>query len=399
MAFKTQTDVFQKEIVDNKQKWPNAKKILIVANSSWNIYNFRLNVLDQLLAENFEIVVLAPIDAYSRYKNDYPSVTHVPLRQLERRGVNPFQEMRLFREMERIIGQIKPDLLLFYTIKPNIYGGFIAQKLGTPYVGCITGLGFTFLNGGIIQKIMERLYRFAFAKAKAVIFENIDDRLLFDEHGIVVANKSISVKGCGIDIHKYRPQERTYAPVHGNLIFTYIGRFLYDKGIVEFAKAAKIVKNTYPNTEFWLVGEIDTGNPSALKQKELDDWIADGLVINFGQTDDVRPYIADSDCVVCPSYREAIPRVLQEAMSMSRPIISTDVAGCREAVDHFENGLLVPSKNEKALAEAMLTLIEMPKTQRHNMGRKGRLKVLKEFDQELIAHQIVHTLLSAMPSE
>ena len=245
MAVKTQTQTgfFQKEIVNNKHKSRKTKKILIVANSSWNIYNFRLNVLDKLLAEGFEIVVLAPIDSYSRYKNDYPTVTHVSLRQLERRGVNPFQEMRLFREMERTIRQIKPNLMLFYTIKPNIYGGLIAQKMNIPYVGCITGLGFTFLRGGIIQKMMEQLYRFAFAKSKTVIFENIDDRLLFNKHKIVTVSNSISVKGCGIDINKYKPQERTYTPANGNFIFTYIGRFLYDKGIVEFAKAAKIVKN------------------------------------------------------------------------------------------------------------------------------------------------------------
>jgi glycosyltransferase involved in cell wall biosynthesis len=368
------------------------KKIAIVANSSWNIYNFRLNILEQLLAENYEITVVAPIDSYSRYRNDFPMVTQIPLRNLSRRGINPIKEWLLYKELKKHLSDINPDIILFYTIKPNIYGGFAASKLGISYVGFITGLGFTFMNGGIIQKLTTALYKQSFKKAKSVIFENIDDRLLFNQLNIVSASKSISVKGCGIDIEKYQPQKRHYTPPNGNLVFTYIGRFLYDKGIVEFVKAARIVKKKYPNTAFWLIGEIDANNPSALNQKELDDWVAEELVINFGQTDDVRPFIADSDCIVCPSYREAIPRVLQEAMAMEKPIISTDVAGCREAIDPSENGFLVPVKNEKALANAVMAIIEMTENERLEMGKKGRAKVLKEFDQRLIAKQIFEVI-------
>lgn len=367
-------------------------KIALVANSSWNIYNFRLNVLEILLEHGYEVIVVAPLDVYSHFSNRFPTVRHLPLYNLARRSLNPLNDLRLIAELFSIYREERPDVLLHYTIKPNIYGGLVARWLGLRTIGCVTGLGYTFIRTGFVHWLSKLLYRWSYTDVEYVIFENIDDRLLFNDLGIVEAEKSISVKGCGINIERFHPMPRweKYSP--NARVFTFIGRFLYDKGIVEFVEAARIVKQKYPKTIFWLVGEIDNDNPAAINIEILKEWIFEGLVENKGFMDDVRPFIAASDCIVCPSYREAIPRVLQEGMAMERAIITTDVAGCREAVDDGNNGFLVPVKSAQALADAMCRVIVMSDAMLEEMGKNGRKKVLNEFDQKLIAADILSVI-------
>jgi glycosyltransferase involved in cell wall biosynthesis len=367
-------------------------KIALVANSSWNIYNFRLNVLEILLERGYEVIVIAPLDVFSHYSNAFPTIRHIPLRHLARRSLNPFHDLALVFELFSIYRAEKPDILLHYTIKPNIYGGLVARWLGIKTIGCITGLGYTFIHTGFIHWFSKRLYRLAYARVERVIFENIDDRLLFNNLGIVDAEKSVSVKGCGINVERFHPMPRWEKLPQNARLFTFIGRFLYDKGISEFVEAAKIVKKKHPKTTFWLVGEIDNDNPAAINAEILRGWILAGLVENKGFMDDVRPFIAASDCIVCPSYREAIPRVLQEGMAMERAIITTDVAGCREAVEDGVNGFLVSVKSAQDLADAMCRLIEMSDERIEEMGKRGREKVLREFDQKLIATDILSVI-------
>ncbi len=367
-------------------------KIALVANSSWNIYNFRLNVIDKLLKNGFEVVVLAPSDSYTRYKQQFPEVKHINLKHLARRSFNPFVDCIFLYELFKIYRQERPDILLHYTIKPHIYGGLVARWLKITTIGCVTGLGYTFINTGFINWLSIKLYKIAFAKARTVIFENIDDRLLFNKLKIVDASKSVSVKGCGIDTTRFQPLPNWFKTNQNILVFTFLGRFLYDKGIVEFVEAARIVKKKYPQILFWLVGEIDYDNPSAIKNTLLRNWLVQGIIENKGFIDDVRPLIAASDCIVCPSYREGSPRVLQEGMAMAKPIITTDVAGCRETVEVGKNGFLVPVQSSAKLAEAMIDLIEMSEIERSEMGKNGRQKVINEFDQNLIATDILRII-------
>ena len=374
-------------------------KMALVANSSWNIYNFRLNVLEILLAKGYEVIVIAPLDVYSHFSNDFPTVRHIPLQNLARRSLNPLHDLLLIAELFSIYRQEHPDILLHYTIKPNIYGGLVARWLGLRTIGCITGLGYAFIRTGFVHSLSKLLYRWAFARVERVIFENIDDRLLFNALGIVEAEKSVSVKGCGINVERFHPMPRWEKLPNNARVFTFIGRFLYDKGISEFVEAARIVKQKYPKTVFWLVGEIDNDNPATIHAEILKEWILAGLVENKGFMDDVRPFIAASDCIVCPSYREAIPRVLQEGMAMERAIITTDVAGCREAVEEGVNGFLVPVKSAQALADAMLRVIIMPDEMIEEMGKRGREKVLREFDQKLIAADILSVIEDVVSNE
>ncbi len=360
-------------------------KIAIVANSTWNIYNFRLNVIEILEENNFEVIVIAPVDHYISYLNNFENVRHIPLKTLNRKSTNPINDLSLTRELYKIYKLENPGLVIHYTIKPNIYGGFAARLCGIKYLSTITGLGYTFLHNGLIQSITQRLYKMAFRNSEKVIFENQDDRILFIKENIIRPEEGISIKGCGVNIEHFSPNG--YIKNDDKVIYTFIGRLLYDKGIKEFVTAATIVQKKYPNVEFWIVGEVDSENPAAITNDQLLKWMQDGTIRYFGPTDDVRNFIKKSDCIVLPSYREGSSRVVQEGMSMRTPIITTDSPGCREAVEDGKNGFLVPIKDATALSIAMQKFYNLSPEQKKIMGDHGRQKAKNEFDDRKISQQ------------
>lgn len=373
-------------------------RIVIVANATWNIYNFRLNVLDVLIANDFDVYVVAPVDKYIFYKESFPEVKHIHLRHLNRDGTNPIQELILIREFVRIYRKIKPDLILHYTVKPNIYGGFAAGILKIPSIAVVTGLGYAFIHKGFIKAITKLLYRLSSKYHNKIIFENIDDKKLFVKYNLIKKNKGISIKGCGVDIEYFSPVNQN-GKKKSNIVFTFIGRLLYDKGIVEFVEAAKIIKKDYINTEFWLIGEVDEKNPASVSEEDLINWVKNKNVIYHGFKENIKKYIAKSDCIVLPSYREGMSRTITEGMSMGKPVIATDVAGCKEAVDNRENGYLVPVKEIDPLVSAMEEIINMTTDERDEMGKNGREKAIKEFDDNLIADEILNVILDILKTD
>lgn len=372
-------------------------KIAIVANTTWNIYNFRLNVLSKLLMEGYQLYVIAPVDKYIIYKDQFPDIIHVPLKRLYRDSINPFKDLVLMMELSGIYKKIQPDMIIHYTVKPNIYGGFAARMNNIPSIGIVTGLGYAFLHNGFIKWVTKRLYQLSSSHHSKLIFENIDDRELFIRSGIIASDKGVSIKGCGVDTLHYRSlQTKVFS---SKTIFTFIGRLIYDKGVKEFVEAAKLVKEQGFNAEFWMVGDIDHQNPAAVRSEDLVKWVKESIIIYHGSTDDVRSFIQDSDCVVLPSYREAIARSLTEAMSMECPVISSDAPGCKEAVDNGGNGYLVPIKNAEALADAMIAFLNLSNEEKIGMGKKGRQKALKEFDDKIIADQISGIVSNALKNK
>ncbi|MEL6864219.1 MAG: glycosyltransferase family 4 protein [Bacteroidota bacterium] len=365
-------------------------KIAIVANSTWNIYNFRLNLVELLDKEQYELLVIAPVDHYISYLNKYPKVRHIHLHKLSRKSTNPLKDLALMQELYQIYKTEKPDLVIHYTVKPNIYGGFAAKMAGVKYLSTITGLGYTFIHNGLVKKITKELYRLAFQHSEKIVFENTDDRLMFIQEQISTSDKSISIKGCGVNIDHFSPNG--YIKQKDKVIFTFIGRLLHDKGIAEFVEAARQAKAQCPNTEFWVIGDIDNQNPAAISQKLLVSWMQEKVIRYFGPTDDVRYFIKRSDCIVLPSYREAIPRVVQEGMAMKKPIITTDTPGCREAVDEGKNGFLVPIKDAYALATAMTRFYALDEKRISAMGDYSRDKAVSEFDDRLIAQQLLDVI-------
>jgi glycosyltransferase involved in cell wall biosynthesis len=365
------------------------KRIVIVANTTWNIYNFRLNIIHKLINEGHEVIVMAPVDKFIFYTETLPQVQHIPIHHLYRDSVNPFQDIRLFFELTRLYRQYKPDLVLHYTVKPNIFGGFAARLLGIPSVAVVTGLGYSLIHEGWINVITRLLYKFSLPYHRKVIFENMDDKELFEKEKLVPPQKSIAIKGCGVDTVAFGPNGDGRR--EGMITFTFIGRLLYDKGVKEFIEAAQLM-NANDHIQFWLVGEIDKENPSSIRNDDLMKWIRDPKIHYHGATDNIRKFIEKSDCIILPSYREGMPRVIMEAMSMERPVITTNTAGCRETVDNNVNGYLVPVKDSHALAKAMNSFMELDKQSRINMGKAGRIKVLKEFDDRIIADHLYQAI-------
>jgi glycosyltransferase involved in cell wall biosynthesis len=364
----------------NKQK-----PVALVANTTWNIYNFRLNLIDILIANGYNVVVIAPVDEYIQYKEIYPTVKHFGLRTLDRDGMNPVKDFLLILELWRRYKKLKPDLILHFTNKPNIFGTLAARLSGCKNISVVTGLGYTFIHNGWMQKVITELYRQTTRWMEKIIFENKRDKAYFVSHGLVSESKAISVKGCGVDTRFFAPVEDTKTTP--KTVFTFIGRLLYDKGVREFVEAARILTGRRDDCLFWIVGELDPENPATVDKEDLLQWVEDDIVYYHGFMRDVRPVIAQSDCIVLPSYREGLPRIIIEGMSMSKPVITTLTAGCEETVDEGMNGYLVPVKDANALVSAMEKILELSPEEKTRMGQKGREKAVKTFDNLLIAKE------------
>ena len=362
------------------------KTIALVANSTWNIHNFRLNLLDKFIGEGHDVIVIAPVDQYIEYKEKYPAVKHVALRSMDRDSTNPLKDLVLIAELTRKYKRLKPDLVIHFTNKPNIYGAIAARRAKIDSIAIVTGLGYAFIHNGFIKSVTTALYKYTSKYHKKFIFENIEDRELFENENIITRAQGISVKGCGVNTTYFHPYPNQ--KVNEAMVFSFVGRLLYDKGVKEFVEAARIIKLRHPNTRFWLVGELDPDNPATVEKDELIEWVDSDIVYYHGFQRDVRPFISKSDCVVLPSYREAIPRTITEAMAMAKPVITTDTAGCREAVDVEVNGYLAKLRDANDLAESMQKIISLTEEERKSMGQAGRNIVMNQFDDRLIANHI-----------
>ena len=362
------------------------KTIALVANSTWNIHNFRLNLLDKFIGEGHDVIVIAPVDQYIEYKEKYPAVKHVALRSMDRDSTNPLKDLVLTAELTRKYKRLKPDLVIHFTNKPNIYGAIAARRAKIDSIAIVTGLGYAFIHNGFIKSVTTALYKYTSKYHKKFIFENIEDRELFENENIITRAQGISVKGCGVNTTYFHPYPNQ--KVNEAMVFSFVGRLLYDKGVKEFVEAARIIKLRHPNTRFWLVGELDPDNPATVEKDELIEWVDSDIVYYHGFQRDVRPFISKSDCVVLPSYREAIPRTITEAMAMAKPVITTDTAGCREAVDVEVNGYLAKLRDVNDLAESMQKIILLTEEERKSMGQAGRNIVMNQFDDRLIANHI-----------
>lgn len=338
------------------------------------------------MREGHKVVVIAPIDEYINYKDQYPSVKHYSLRSLDRDSTNPLKDLILILELRRKYRKIKPDLVLHFTNKPNIFGGFAAALTKVNSIAVVTGLGYAFIHNGLIKKITKRLYAYSSPYHKKFIFENNSDRQLFTDLKLIASGQGTSVKGCGVDTNYYKPSP--VKPDAAYVTFTFIGRLLYDKGIVEFVRVAEMIKKDYPKARFWVMGELDPENPSTINKDDLNRWMEDKTIEYLGFVSDVRPVIAKSDCIVLPSYREGLPRTVIEGLSMAKPIITTEAPGCEETVDEGSNGYLVSARSVESLHDAVRRFYLLPQEKKEKMGDAGRNKALREFDSTLIADQI-----------
>jgi glycosyltransferase involved in cell wall biosynthesis len=355
------------------------KHILLVGNTAWSMYNFRRNLMQHLVKLGYKVSVLAPSEADFDEKMRAIGVDFYDL-PLSAKGTNPFADLALTFRIRKYIKQLKPDFAFFYTIKPNIYGGFAAKSCNLPYVAVTTGLGYTFVVDNLVSKIARLLYKLSFKNAQSVWFLNNDDKSDFLKYKLLPEERCFVLKGEGVNTERFQVK-----PLPKNIKFLLMARMLWDKGVGEFVDAARLLKKDYPEVEFNLLGFLNAENPAAISEEQIRDWEKEGVIKYLGVTKDVRPYLEESTAMVLPSfYREGVPMTLLEAASMGRILISTDNVGCRDAVDDGINGFLVPIKDHVALADAMRMVIEMSYEEKVAMGLAGRKKVENEFADELV---------------
>ncbi len=367
------------------------KTVIFSANSSWNIYNFRLGAMRALRDAGHNVVAVAPRDDYTGYIED-EGFDFYELR-LDNDGTNPIKDSLSFFEYFKIYSKIKPDLIFHYTIKPCVYGGFAAGLLGLKSVSIITGLGYAFINNTIISKIACFLYRASLKHADEVWFQNSDDFGEFVRLGIIDTTKKVDIlPGSGVNTDKFCELDNTNND--GKLRFLLIGRVLWDKGIGEYIEAAKSLKLLYPEAEFALLGSLDVKNPKAIQKDTVQQWVDEGIINYLGVCDDVRPYIASCDCVVLPSYREGVPRSLLEAASMKKPIVATDVPGCKEIVVNGVNGFLCKPRDVADLAKKMEMVMSACAEKRRQMGKAGRKMAVEMFDEKIVIQKYKNILSS-----
>jgi len=354
-------------------------KILISINSSWNIYNFRLSLIKRLISEGFEVFGLAPKDEYV-YNLEDLGIPCFDI-NINQNGINPISDLQLIRDYIQVFKKIKPDLILSYTIKPNIYGNLAAYILGIPVVNNISGLGTLFIKSTLTSLIGQELYRISLKFSSHVFFQNSVDRQLFIDKKLINNNISSVIPGSGVDTTHFK-SKRTINP--GNR-FLFVGRLIRDKGVIEFLEAALLVLQTYPDKQFFLAGELGCNNNTALNKLDLDYYLNQSSQIQYlGKTDDIKSLLNEVDVMVLPSYREGLSKSLIEAASMNLPIITTDVPGCRDVVEHSFNGILCQAKSITSLENAILDIILLSNESRHSMGLNGRLKVIEKFSNTIV---------------
>lgn len=371
-----------------------ARTIVLSANSDWNIANFRQGLVRALQSAGYQPVIIAPQDSAADARMRGLGVERVPI-EIDRAGLNPFADFRLFLRYRSLLKRLRPAAYLGYTIKPNIYGSLAAASLGIPALPNVSGLGTAFIQGGGLRALVTRLYRIGFARAPVVFFQNEDDRDLFVARRIVRPAQARVLPGSGVDLEHFAP-----APLPGGSpVFLFIGRLLRDKGVGEFVEAARSIRREYPHARFQLLGGLDEGNRTGIRQPELDSWVAERIVEHLGTTDDVRPFIAAASAVVLPSYREGLPRSLLEAAAMARPLIASDVPGCRDVIEDGVNGFLCKVRDSAALAEAMRRLASLPRARQLAMGKAGRRRVQERFSEALVVRAYLDVLSGLKPAK
>ena len=368
------------------------KNILIISSELSSLINFRSSLIKYLIDEGHKLTVLVPKEKYDTgHKTKKLKSIGVVFKNysLSRTGLNPFKDYSSFKSICYSISQIKPDIVLAYTAKPVIYTGIAMRHFPkTIFFPLITGLGYGFTEGKgikrkLIKKLMVILYKEGLKRAKSIIFQNSDDEELFNNLKIIPSNMStFIVHGSGIDLNHYPFSIPSKRP-----IFLMLARLLIDKGVREYAEAARIVKNKYPNAVFKLAGRLDS-NPSSISTDELNIWINNGFIEYLGEISSVQESLADCRFYVLPSYREGTPRSILEALATGRPVITTDSPGCRETVIHGINGLLVSPKNSKSLANAMVQLLEEKDDKILSMGKESFILSKNKYAVEKINKSI-----------
>lgn len=349
-------------------------KILVLTNNCVGLYSFRKEVVSTLLEAGNEVVVSAPLD--ERAKDVEQLGCRIIATPFNRKGMNPFKDIALMLRYRKLLNSVHPDVVLSYTIKPNLYGGMACQLVGVPQIANITGLGSAVETPGLLQKLTIFLYKVGLKNANTVFFQNKANKDFFLNHRMLKGNWAL-IPGSGVNLnyHKFSAY-----PTDDIVKFIFISRLLKEKGIEEYLSAASIVKERYHNVEFHILGACEQNYKEKLKQLQ-----SSGVVIYHGRQPDVRPFISSTHCTIHPSYYpEGMSNVLLESCAAGRPVITTDRPGCGEIVNNNITGFLVKPKDVDNLVSVIERFLKLPYEQKKQMGINARKKVEKEFDRRIV---------------
>lgn len=348
-------------------------KILIITNNFGGLYRFRKELVEALVTK-YEVTCALPDDSRKIWFNEIGcNYIDTPLSS---RGRNPIADLKLFMNYLKIVRQINPDIVLTYTIKPNIYGGIVCRILRVPYITTITGLGTAVDNRGILQKLTVFLYRIALKKACCIFFQNEENQEFFKNKDIIKGRYKL-IPGSGVNLKHFYLMDY---PNDDLIEFMFIGRIIKEKGIEQYLQAAEYIRSKYPNTRFHVIGSCQRDYIGKLKEKHKK-----GIIIYHGKQDDIRKFHKISHCTIHPTYYpEGMSNVLLESAACGRPIITTNRSGCREIVENGENGYLVEQYNSQELIERIEEFIKLDFEVKKKMGLAGRKKVEKEFDRQKV---------------
>ena len=395
-------------------------KLVFVSNTCFGMYNFRLQVLQSLQKSGFAIHIIAPFDSSTQALKQEGFITHNLY--LDSRSLNPLKDFRTITILHKLLKQIRPTLVFNYTIKPAIYSSSVCNFLKIPNIAVITGLGYVFINDKgktntlkkrVLRSLVCKMYRFALKRTQEVWFLNNDDKQEFLFYKLIAQNQAFLLDSEGVDTEYFSPKNSVKIQKQEKIVFLLVARMLWDKGVGEFVEAAKMVQDSINKSmkeankiesnggggitklslkiHFQLLGASDCENPSAISAKQILAWQEQGIIEYLGSTKDVRPFLESATCVVLPSYREGAPRVLLEAMSMGKPIITSNVSGCKHLIKTFSNGypngFLCQVRDAKTLANAMNEFINLDSQVKEKMGQNARELACKSYDiKRIIAH-------------
>lgn len=357
-------------------------KILILANSSNGLYRFRKMLLDRLKAKGHEIYCVTPI---INYKEELKTICELEDIHIDRRGINPIKDIKYFFNCMKAIERIKPDMVLTYTIKPNIYGGLACRLKKIPYYANITGLGTGFQNDNIIRKIIVKMYKIALKKVQTVFFQNQGNKDVFIKDRIIQEDKVCMLNGSGVDLQEFpfkqMPEESK------NINFLFIGRVMKEKGVDELFQAIEKIKKEYKNAEFSFIGGMQEDYKNKLKELE-----EKGLIKYYGSVKNVQDYIENAHCIVLPSYHEGMSNALLEGAAMGRALIASDIHGCKEAVIDNKTGFLCKAKDQVSLYECLKKFIMLSYKKKEEMGLASRKHMEENFDKKEIVKKTINRL-------
>ena len=358
------------------------KRILILANFDVGLYKFRKELIEELLNQGNEVYISLPDGALvpkleamgCKFVNTY----------VDRRGLNPKTDVKLLLFYRRLVKHTHPDLVITYTIKPNIYGGLVCRELKVPYAVNITGLGTAFQNEGILKKIVTILYKSALKKAKIIFFENVGNKQVLIEEKIVREEQTCVLNGAGVNLEEYPFCE--YPPRHETR-FLFIGRVMKEKGVDELFAVAEKIKKEYDNVFFDIVGPMEDDYKNRIQEL-----VEDSIIEYHGYQEDVKPFIQKCHCFVLPSYHEGMANTNLECAASGRPLITSNIHGCLEAVEDEVNGYLCEKQNVEELYQLIKKFMMLSYNERRAMGLAGRKRMEKLFDKRLVVRETIESI-------